>query len=77
MNTENGKFKKGDIVNYRFPTYSGIGIVKLKRGPGIWDVLVEGESSDVRCFKENIDQLDPPLNVFDLIRELWKRKERK
>ena len=62
------KFKKGDVVDYRFEGFAGRGVVKNQSGPEIWDVLVEGEYSDVCCFRENIEHVSPPLNVFDLIK---------
>ncbi len=63
------KFKKGDVVDFRFETFSGMGIVTRSRGHGIWDVVTEAPHQDVRCFDEHAEKTNPPLNVFDLIRE--------
>ena len=63
------KFKKGDVVNFCFPEFHGSGIITRSRGHGIWDVMTKEPNGDVRCFDEHAEKVNPPLNVFDLIRE--------
>ena len=63
------EFKKGDVVNYRFKTFFGVGIITRQTDYTIWDIMVEEEFQDVRCFRENIEKTNPPRNVFDLIRK--------
>ena len=64
------KFRKGDVVNYRFTGFAGTGILMRKIAYKWWDILVEGEHQDVRCHEnDGMSLLDKPLNVFDLIRE--------
>lgn len=63
------KFKKGDVVDYRFEDFYGRGVVTDQQGTEIWRVMVKGEFQGVTCFDENIEHTNPPLNVFDLIGE--------
>lgn len=63
------KFRKGDVVEYGLEL-SKIGIIKSEQVTDImWNIMVEEDHQDTHCFEENIEKTEPPLNVFDLIRE--------
>jgi len=67
--------KKGDIVVYKFDSFSGIGIINGRRSvnPNFWHLLCESSgpvSADVIVSEDQITKIDTNFNVFYLIKIL-------